>query len=140
MNGSMSVLTTGLPKDMGGHKKSQAEFALHNKRVGDALMNLEEGRDEDDPRPAYVYQPYPKMLFHHEKGEIIVANKDEQKIKESEGWRTTPYEKPRVVVLDPAIEKKALMDENRELKGQIVHQTDLLSRLEARLESLEKKK
>ena len=139
MSGNVGVSVMGMVKDMPGQKKALNEFVSHNKRVGDALMNLEDGMDEDDPRPAIGYVPYPKMLFHATHGEIIVANKEEQKAREGEGYRTTPYEKPRVVVLDPAVEKKALVDENRELKGQITMLTDLMSKMEQRLDSIDKK-
>ena len=130
----------GVPKDMPGQKRALKEFVQHNARVGDALMNLEDGLDEDDPRPAIGYVPFPKMIFHAKDGEKIVNTPEELKTAKAEGWREQPYEKPRVVVLDPAVEKAALIKENQELKASQTILTDQMSQLMNRLDAIEKKK
>jgi uncharacterized protein YPO0396 len=49
-----------------------------------------------------------------------------------------PYLKPQVAVLDPAVEKKAMLEKNQELEGKLVAANDTLSKVLERLAALEK--
>jgi len=142
---SANVHVAGLQNDgMGGLKESTAKFRKHHKDVGDALLNISgvdtvSGGpvDKDEPRPTYHRQEFPKMIYHAEKGEYIVGDKAELDEYLADGWRKEPYSKPKVVVLDPAVEKKAVMDENARRRGQLATQGDILEKLAARLEAME---
>jgi hypothetical protein len=46
------------------------------------------------------------------------------------GWREEPYPRPQIAVLDPATEKKNLMDTNQQLQAQLI-------RMQERLEAIE---
>lgn len=134
---------------MGGLKESVAKFRAHHKEVGDALLNISgidtltgEPTDKDEPRPAYQRQEFPKMVYHAEKGELIVEDVDDVGGKMGlrsalkAGYRREPYPKPIVVVNDPATEKKALMDHNQQLQGQITSQNDVIERQNKLMESM----
>lgn len=143
---SATVTIVGVAREMGGLKESLAKFRLHHQQTADVLLNISgigtpknQPLDQDDPRAPYVYQPYPKMLFHANGDEKIVADPKEQALAEKAGFRTTPYEKPRVVLEDPAAEKQALLARNKELEGKLTVQNEMLQKLAARLEALETK-
>ncbi len=140
-----NVHVAGIQNDgMGGLKESQAKFRKHHADVGDALLNISGVDtvtggivDKDEPRPHYRPQPFPKMIYHAEKGELVVHDQQELEQYIGEGWRKEPYPRPKVVVMDPAVEKKAQMDESARLRGVIAQQNDLLEKMAARLEALE---
>ena len=125
---------------MGGLKESLAKFRKHHHDVGDALLNISgvgtpngESVDQDEPRPTYVHQDYPRTMYHADLRQETVQDATEQKALEAQGFRTKPYARPQIAVHDPATEKKELVDRNRELQGTI-------SQLLERLEALEKRK
>ena len=143
---SANVTVAGLMTNegMGGLKESIAKFRKHHQEVGDALLNISGvgtgpggAVDKDEARPVYQRQEFPKMIYHAEKGEHIVFDAAELAEHLDAGWRREPYPKAKVAVLDPASEKKALMDTNSQLQGQITLQNDLLAKMAARLEALE---
>jgi len=125
----------------GGFKQSMKEHRDHWKKQGDQINNIADGLDKDDPRPAYDHQQFPKMLykpFRGEKGEKVVMNETEMAVAIEDGWTVEPYEFPAVAILDPATEKKALMDQVSAQSAMITQQNDLMQKMAARLEALEK--
>ncbi len=146
---SANVHVAGLMTDggMGGLKESVAKFKKHHKDVGDALLNISgidtstgDPVDKDEPRPGYQRQEFPKMIYHAAHGERIVENQGELDGYLQLGWRKEPYSKPKVEVLDPAVEKKASQDESVRLRGVIAQQTDLIEKLTLRLDAMESSK
>ena len=137
-----NVVVSGVIREMGGHKESQRKFEKHQSEVADALLNISgigtggQVLTENDPRPPYHYNEYPKAVYHPEKGMETVANLDEEKERLRRGWRLEPYFKPQVVILDPATEKKHLQDKIAQQDGVITQQNDLLQRLLAQVENL----
>lgn len=131
------VTVTGIQKEMGGLKESQIQFRKHQAEVGDALLNVAEGRDKDDPRPAYKHQEFPKMIYHPEKGTVIV--KDEIELDEylrADGWRLEPYLKPQVALEDPKTEKLLLQKQLREKDGEIATLNDNQRAMQRQLDEL----
>lgn len=74
-----------------------------------------------------------------ERGKILAANRAALDAALKSGYRKEPYVKPQVPVLDAATEKANLIKQNADLMGHITMQQDLISRLDARLASLEDK-
>jgi len=134
---SPSVMVTGGQVKVGELKQSQAEFRKHHKEVGDALLNLSEGKDTEDPRPDYNFQQYPQMIYHADGDEKIVHSDSEKKEYLNKGFRVQPYMKPQVAVLDPATEKKALMDQNRQLRQDLTVQGEMMAKMLERMEAME---
>jgi hypothetical protein len=141
MAASISVI--GVQDGMGGLKESQAKFRKHHGEVGDALLNISgvgtatgAAVDKDEPRPGYQHQEFPKMLYKPNE-EVIVTNKADMDAHLRAGWRDEPYLKPQVAVLDPATEKKALMETNAQQQAQLTVQNEMIQKLQARLEALE---
>lgn len=128
----------GVPREMGGLQESVVAFRKHHKEVGDALLNVTEGKDKDEDRPAYVRQPFPKMIYHPEKGELIVENDADLKLALKGGYRLEPYPKPQVALEDPKVEKLALEAKLKQKDGEIASLADLVQRLSSRLDALEK--
>ncbi len=145
-NGTVSV--AGIQKDgMGGLKESIGAFRKHHQEVGDALLNISgigtatgDSVDKDEPRPEYKHQNFPRMLYHASRGERMVDDAEEQRIAIEEGYRKDHYLKPQVAVNDPQVEKKELLDRNRELGGQVTILSEVIEKLEARLTAMEKGK
>lgn len=138
MSNNVSVM--GVQKDTGDPlKASLAAFRKHHSGVSDALLNITEGLDPDDPRAAVQFQPWPTMLYHADGRFEPAADKSELGELQKRGFRREPYPKPQVQVLDPATEKKALLQQNQQLQGQITSQSDIIEKLAARLEALEGK-
>lgn len=144
---SAAVQVQGLPGKTtgGGTKEAQVKFRKHHVEVGDALLNLAEGVDQDEPRPAYVKQEFPMMVYHAEKGELIVSGQEDHvdgrlglKSALKAGYRRQPYPKVAVAVLDPATEKLELLAKLKTKDGEIATLTDLVLKMNARLEKLEK--
>jgi len=121
------------------------------------ILNLAAGRKKNDPTPAYDPKhpdnAWPKMVYHPEKGEktigtnllglppavkVQTAKENAAALAQSvkDGWRSEPYVKPQIAVLDPALEKAALKATNDALQGQIVAQADELAKLRAAVEKL----
>ncbi len=142
MSANISVI--GVQEGMGGLKESISKFRKHHGEVGDALMNISglgtvtgDPVDKDEPRPAYHHAEWPMMIYHADGRERVVQDHREYEEWRGKGFRDDPYPKPQVAVLDPATEKKALMETNRQLQGQVTTQQDLIDRLSARLDAVE---
>ena len=136
---SNPVTVLGVQKEMGGLKESMAAWRRNNVEVSNALLNITEGKDKDEVRQSYVFQPYPTALYRPDKMEFANSSQEKANLIQR-GFRPEPYPKPQIEVLDPAVEKKALQDKNNELQGQIIRQQDALSKMMERLEALEKAK
>ncbi len=144
---SAPIQVSGLMNDgMGGLKESLSKFRKHHKEVGDALLNVSGVGtatggpvDKDEPRPEYrpADHPWPKMLYHAEGKEALAFADDEVEDLIRQGYRSTPYVKPRVAMLDPRAEKVEMLRKNAELQGQVTSQADLLQKALNRLEALE---
>jgi len=133
-----------MPREMGGLKESQNAFKKHHIEVGNALLNISgvgtadgEPKDKDDPRPAYIPQQFPKMIFHAEKGELVVEHQEELDLHLKRGYRLEPYPKPQVAIEDPKVEKAALQAQLKKKDGEIASLADTLQRAIARLDALE---
>lgn len=123
------------------------------------LLNLAEGRKKTDPRP--VYDPshpdnhWPQMVHHPAKGELTVgkslkgvtapfrantakANEAEKEAAFRAGYRSEPYIKPQIAVLDAASEKAAMAKEIEQLKGANNVLSDQFAQLMARLDKKDK--
>ncbi len=155
MGAQASVLVSGRTKEPGGLKESIAKFSKHQAEVGAALLNISgiglpaddhltypEGRDENDPRPAYDPKDpknrWPCMVYHAEKGELTVNGPKELKEAYAKDYRDDPYPKPQIEVLAPEIEKKRLKDENDQLRGQMARLEDQQNKLAEALAAAKK--
>ena len=139
-----NVTVLGVNSGMGGLKESLTKFKKHHEEVGEALMNISgvgtangEKVDKDEPRPPYQHQAFPKMVYHADGRELTVNDTVAHADAKKRGFRDEWYPKPQVQVLDPATEKKALLDERDQLRAQLATQGDLLAKLAARLETIE---
>ena len=138
MGANVSVI--GVNDGMGGLKESQAKFRKHHEEVGAALMNISgvgtatgDKVDKDEPRPGYQHEEYPFMLYKagEELGRVV-KSKAERDEAMKEGWRVEPFPKPQVEVLDPATEKKALMEQNRQLQAQLQKLIERIDKVESK--------
>lgn len=145
---ALGVTVIGVQKDGGGLKRAMAEIIKHNKSVADALLNVSgigtatgEPVDEDDPREAYDPKAdknqWPKMLYHPDGRQVLSFNFIEVKDAQAKGFRLEPYIKPQVAVLDPATEKKMLLDRLNQMEAEKTQNADIASRALQRLEELE---
>ncbi len=155
----MAVEILGNGGEIDGYGDSMEAFRNAERMNANALLNHMEHKKKNAFRPEYDPRhpdnQWPVMLYHAENGEKVCGanlkglsgliredtekrNKAEMKFMQSSGWRTEPYLKPRVVVLDPAVEKEALIARNKELEGKIVALNDQFSKIMARIDSVEK--
>ena len=141
-----NITVSGMPRTMGGQKESISAFRKHWIDVGNALLNVSgidtatgEPTDKDEPRMPYVYQPFPKMVFHAEKGELTVENQFELDEALRQKYRLEPYLKPQVAVQDPRVEKAELQKKLSEQSGQNTALADALQKALARIDALEAK-
>lgn len=153
------VETIGIPGETNGYADAHAEFRQAHENNTRQLLNLAAGRKKTDPLPAFDPEHsdnhWPLMVHHAVKGELTIgknllglkgrerveteaANKKELEAVLKQGYRREPYPKPQVALLDPAVEKAALLERNKMLEGMIVQQNDLMLKLSARLEAIEK--
>jgi hypothetical protein len=156
----MAVETIGMGGEINGYGDAMDAFRSSHEQNSRALINLAAGRKKNAVIPPFDPQhpdnQWPVMVYHAEKGELTVGKnllglvgivrQDAEKTNKAElnaalkaGYRTEPYKKPQVVVLDPAVEKAAILAKQNELQGIIVAQNDVNQKLMARLEALEKK-
>lgn len=139
-----NVVVSGmLRKNVDPHKESQVAFRKHAEEVSAAVLNISgigtpngEPLDKDDPRPVYVYQAWPKMMYHADFRHVIVGSAEEVEEMTIKGFRLKPYPKVQIAVADPATEKKELLATNRNLQGQIVTQQESLDRMQAQINEL----
>ena len=149
----MGVEVFGIAQEIDGHGDAMEAFRTANNSNAAMLLNVSEKKKKNAPRP--VYDPrhpdngWPKMVYSAERGELVVGKslvgvedqglrkrivaENEAAIKEAfaNGYRTEPYIKPRVAVLDPAVEKAEMLRKNQEMEGRIVALTDLVTKLAA---------
>lgn len=123
----------------GGLKEAIAVQRRHNALVADSLLNISgvgtvtgAPVHKDDPRPVYVHQEYPKMLYKPT-DEKVVLHEQEELDAVSAGWREKPYPKVQIAVLDPATEKKALLDTNNQLQAQMIRMQEQMDKMTAAL-------
>lgn len=138
MSASIQVIG-GVQNNEGGFKQSMKAFRSHHKDQGDQLLNIADGLDKDDPRAAYVHQQFPKMLYKPT-DEKVVLHEQEELDAVSAGWREKPYPKVQIAVLDPATEKKALLDTNNQLQAQMIRMQEQMDKMAAALSSSKGKK
>jgi hypothetical protein len=146
--------------EINGYGDAMDAFRASHEQNSRQLVNLANGRKKNAVIPSYdpdhPDNQWPLMVYHPEKGELAVGRNlvglvgivraDAEKTNKAQladalksGYRKEPYLKPQVVVLDPAVEKAAMLAKQNELQGVIVSQNDVLQKLMARLEALEKK-
>lgn len=149
----MGVEVLGVGNEVDGHGDSVEAFRNANNSNAAALLNVSEGKKKNAPRP--VHDPrhpdnhYPVMLYHSEYGEKIfgvsllgVRDVAERKRLTSDndgivkaaiaaGYRAEPYIKPKIAVLDPAVEKAEMLRKNQEMEGRITALTDLVMKMTA---------
>lgn len=109
--------------------ESITKFRKHHGEVGAALLNIEDGLDENAERPAYVYQAFPTMVYHADGREKIAGNAKEVEELTKAGFRGKPYPKPQIVVGNPAEEKKVLMDQLADRDAKLAKQNEMLLEL-----------
>ena len=140
--GAESVTVMGVMKDRGkdaGLKESIAAWRKHSRGVGDALLNITEGVDKDEDRPPTPLQSFPTIRYTADGRSEIAANEKELKDLEKRGF-SKPFPKIQVAVLPPEVEKKALMDANDQLRGQLAQQALLMQQMMERLDAMERAK
>lgn len=141
-----SIVVMGRMKEAGELPAALNKFRTYNKEVSDAVLNLMEGRDENDPREIEERHYWPTMVYRADNKYKAVGNRNwskeqnEAALKEAfaDGYRKEPYVVPQVAVADPQIEKRAIMDQNAELRTTITKMADAQQKLLDRLTALEK--
>ncbi len=146
----MGVEVIGVGGEINGHGDSMDAFRTANEQNARALLNVAEGKKKNEPRPPFnpdhPDNQWPVMVYSAEKGELTVGkslvglagslrleteknNKAALAQSVKDGYRSEPYIKPQVVVLDPATEKAELKRKNDELQGQITALNDLMHKV-----------
>lgn len=146
----MAVEVIGVPGESNGYGDSMDAFRNAHRDNSRIILNLAQGRKKNDPAPEYnpshPDNAWPTMVYHPEKGEKTIglslaglsgsarretenANKAALAQSAKDGYRSEPYQKPQIALLDPAAEKLALKQKNDELEGKLVAQADELSKL-----------
>ncbi len=130
----------GLKAALKGHREEWV-------KNGEAVLNLNDGQNgaknasgepltENDPRPAYKHQHFPKMVYHAKFGDRTVDDESELEMAIEEGYRSTPYPVVRVAHADPGIEKANLQRELKEKDGQISTLADEMREMKAQMAEL----
>jgi hypothetical protein len=153
----MGVEVLGAGGEMNGFGDTFAATVRANKENSDILLNLADGKHKNAQRP--VYDPdhadnaWPKMVYsaNPAKPELsvgkslkgVVDPRDRKRIEDdnqaamkaaiAQGFRSQPYPKPQIAVLDPAAEKMELKRKNDELQGQITTLTEQFQKLQEAL-------
>jgi hypothetical protein len=146
----MAVEVVGIGGELDGYGDSMRAFRSAHEGNTAVLLNLAAGRKKNDPAPPYdpnnPDNAWPVMVYHAEFGEKVIGqsltsldksvrshiegqNKSDLAAALKQGWRRDQYIKPQVAVLDPAVEKAAVLKKNQELEGKIVAQADQLAKL-----------
>ncbi len=157
----MAVEILGNGGEVNGYGDSMEAFRNADRMNANALLNHMERKPKNAFRPEYDPRhpdnQWPVMLYHAEHGEKVVGvnlkglegfmredaekrNKEALKKMLSDEWQYEQFMKPRVAVLDPAIEKAALIARAQHAEGQVVALNHAFIKLEERLNSLEKTK
>ncbi len=146
---SVSVIGTdydnldGLQTALDSTFKTHRENAVQIMNVHDAVQARKaglRGPKKQDPRPAYVYQPFPKHTYHADGRELVCADPAALDAAKERGFREEPYPVARVAVGDPKAEKAALEAKLRESDGKLAVQNELLLKLTERLDAIDKRK
>jgi len=153
----MAVEVIGVPGESNGYGDSMDAFRNSHRDNSRIILNLAAGRKKNDPpipyNSAHPDNAWPKMVYHAERGEKTIGtnlaglsagakasterdNKAALAQSVKDGYRSEPYPKPQIAVLDPAIEKAQLKAKNEALEGMIVSQADDLAKLRASVEKL----
>lgn len=135
----MSVSVMGGVQEEFGIKTAMKVQRVHNGEVADALLNISgvgtrtgEPVHKDEPRIPYTHAEFPKMLYRSlpgEKGQLVVMHANEMKAALESGWREEPYPVLQVAVLDPAQEKKNLLDTNERLQSQLIQMQEQMDKM-----------
>lgn len=157
----MAVEVLGVPGESNGYGDSMDAFRNAHRDNSRIILNLAAGRGKNDHAPAHdpthPDNQWPVMVYHPEKGEKTIgvnllglkgaARKEAEQANEAAltlavklGFRSDPYLKPQIAVLDPAVEKAAIIAKNHELEGKIVAQADDISKLRILVEKMLSKK
>jgi hypothetical protein len=146
----MSVSVIGVDYDnVDGLATSLAIHAKAHRENGDQILNLQEaaqarkegrtdGPKKSDPRPPYVFQPFPKHLYHADGRDKVVPTPAALKAAKAEGFREEPYLVPKAMPADPAAEKAQLQAKLADSDGKVATLNDTLAKLQTRLDALEK--
>ena len=142
-----NVQVTGIQRTMGGTRESMTAFRKHHAEVADALLNISgigtpDGQpvDKDEPRKAYEFQEWPKMVYHADgRQEVCVTPTDFNSLR-PKGFRTEPYPTVQVAMLDPKAEKVEFQRQLSEKDGKIATLAEKLDRLAVQMEALTAKK
>lgn len=149
----MGVEVLGVANEGAGHGDTMDSFRNAEIQNSKILINLASGRKKNAVAPHYdpthADHAWPKMLFHPGEGERTVgvtlfgikdedardaqekANKKAETQAKADGFRDEPYAKVQIAVLDPAAEKKALLDKNIELEGKLATLADQVAKMMA---------
>lgn len=129
-------LATALESTHKAHRENAVQIInLHE--AAEARKRGERGPKKTDPRPAYVYRPFPKHTYHADGRELVCADPAALEAAQAMGFRTESYPVVRVAVGDPRAEKAALELKLRESDGKLATQNELLLKMGERLEALE---
>lgn len=147
----MGVEVLGVANEGNGHGDTMDLFRAAEIANSKVLLNLAAGRKKNAPQP--VYDPdhsdnaWPKMMFHPGLGERTVgksligvtdedelaalekANQKDVTKAKADGFRDEPYPKVQIALLDPAAEKKAMLDKITEQGGQLVALSEMVNKL-----------
>jgi hypothetical protein len=140
-----NVQVFGVPgREMPGLKGALATFRKSEQERGDALLNIAgvgtvDGQmaDVEDPRPPYVYQPWPKLMYHADGREQQVDNQAEAEEAGAKGFRHMPYPKPQVAIEDPRVEKARLIQDAADARALNAQLLERLTQVTERLAALE---
>lgn len=142
MSGANVHVAGLIGNDMGGLKESQGKFRKHHQEVGDALNNLADGVDKEEPRPPYAFKKFPMMIYHADGREHTIEARSDSEVELKQylaaGFRQQPYPKPKVFVSTPELEKKSLMDTNTQLQGQITQANDIMAKQREMLDDMKR--
>src|ERR1700676_1079016 len=100
----MDVVTAQVfDAEPGGIEESIGVFKANEEKRSAGLLNLAGVGTIDGkpaklfaPRPAYVHQEYPRMLYHADGRDMVVDDAEEHEIMKDAGFRNRPYEKPQI--------------------------------------------
>lgn len=147
----MGVEVLGVANEGNGHGDTMDSFRQAEISNSKVLLNLAAGRKKNAVAPSYdpdhSDNAWPKMMFHPGLGELVVGktllgitDEDARAIVEKAnlkavaqamagGYRSTPYPKVQIALLDPAAEKKAMQDKITEQDGKLVALAEQVSQL-----------
>ncbi len=136
------ISVVGMVQETPGLMGAMAKFKKHNDEVADAIRNVSgigtlDGKPahQDAPRPAFVPQQWPRMVYHADGREKMVTKSGEYNDLLRSGYRDQPYPKVQVALADPATEKLALQTALRQKDGELSKHQELLVKAQSMLEA-----